>query len=343
MSLCAFALSLLSKQMLVTLPFLLLVLDYWPLDRVKRHTTEGLANEPRESPSLPYPWKRLVLEKTAYFGLSAAFCIVAIYGQQSAGGMPSVTEFPFNTRCLNAIVAYAIYLSKTVWPMDLAVFYPYPKHDLWAEAVAASLLLVFLTAVALKGRHQRPYLLVGWLWYVGTLVPVIGLVLIGIQQTADRYTYFPMIGLLIAVAWLVPSLTPTGLWRKYVLPGFALVIVIALMVTARVQTTCWRNSITLFTHALAVVDSSVAHNNLGVALSNRGQFDQAIRHIDEAIRHWRQAININPRLWVAHLDVGSLYLMQGNRRLAIEHLQRAVQLQPDSTAAQELLRRAQDK
>jgi Tfp pilus assembly protein PilF len=340
LSLCAFAASLLSKQMLVTLPFLLLLLDYWPLNRVKgsilrggRHgelaqsTSENSASGPRIPSSVLDSWRSLVLEKAAFFLLTALFCVAAVWGQQNNEGINSLEEFPLTTRLLNAVVVYATYLGKTIWPIDLAVYYPYPKHNLVAEAVIAGMVLTFLSVVVFRFRSQRPYLLVGWLWYLGTLVPVIGIVQIGRQQMADRYTYFPMIGLLIGITWLVASLMPNGYLRKFVLPGIAASVMVACVATARVQTSYWKDTISLFTHTLRCTENnSLAHSAMGNGLCSQGRYA-------EATGHYRRALILEPDDADVHCNLGIAFAAQGFYTPAIGHFRRALKLEPEVARA----------
>jgi hypothetical protein len=222
------ALGLLAKPMLVTLPFTLLLLDRWPLGRASAG------------------WKALVVEKLPLFALSIAACVATFLAQQAGGAVASVERFPAPVRVANAIWSYVAYLELTLWPRRLAVFYPHPGSSLpaWKVALAASILAA-MTSLAVMLRRSRPYVLTGWLWYVGTLVPVIGLVQVGNQGMADRYTYVPLIGIFVIVAWTAAS------WGSHTtIPAVA--VVLALAAAARAQVMEWRDTVTVFTHALAV-------------------------------------------------------------------------------------------
>jgi hypothetical protein len=234
-----FACGLMSKPMLVTLPFVLLLLDSWPLERIKGHV-----------------WNR-VLEKVPLIALSAVSSIATFLAQKGAVGWTE--ELPILERINNAVVSYVLYIWQMLWPVNLAVFYPHPENRLRLWEVIASLrLLICVTAIAITLRKRRPYLITGWLWYLGMLVPVIGLVQVGWQGRADRYTYLPQIGLYIAVTWSVADLT--ALWRhqRTILSAAALLTILVLSWCAWGQTWYWRDSETLFKHALAVTNRGAA-------------------------------------------------------------------------------------
>ena len=253
-----FACGLMSKPMLVTLPFVLLLLDYWPLDRIKGQL-----------------WKR-VAEKIPLIALSAVSSVITFLVQKGAVGQTE--ELPIFERINNAIVSYVLYIWQMVWPVNLAVFYPHPENrlPLW-EIVSCFLLLIFITVTAIALRKQRPYLLVGWLWYLGMLVPVIGLVQVGWQGRADRYTYLPLIGLYIAATWAVTDLTALYRHQRATLSTVAILVIAALSCCAWIQTSYWRDSETLFKHALAITtNNDVAENNIGIVFLGKGKLDEAI-------------------------------------------------------------------
>ena len=300
----AFVMSLMSKQMLVTLPFVLLLLDYWPLGRIKgtKSASDGMTSESapiskvlRETLCTPRSWSRLVWEKSPFFAVALVFCVVAVEAQQRGGAVQTLEDLPLITRCSNAFVAYLLYIGKMFLPVKLSVFYPHPMNSYSMSNVAGSaFLLISLSVVAASQVRNRPYLLVGWLWYLGTLVPVIGLVQIGGQQMADRYTYIPLIGLFVVVTWLVPSLMRWGFLRRIVLPVCCVMLLVGLMKLSWIQTGFWENSVSLFEHTLNVTErNKLAHNNLGLALRARGRFDEAILHL-------RAALKIDPNYALAH-------------------------------------------
>jgi tetratricopeptide (TPR) repeat protein len=332
--------------MLVTLPFVLLLLDYWPLGRCTA------------APGARPPWF-LVLEKIPLLALAAASSAVTLWAQRSGEAMRTVEGFPLAERWSNAAVAYVTYLWKTVWPRDLAVFYPHPGAGLPPWKVGASLLvLILITAVALRARRRSPYLIVGWLGYLGTLVPVIGLVQVGSQSMADRYTYLPLIGLFVIVAWGLPdALRRLGGWL--VVP--AAIVIVALSVSTRAQLEVWRTSETLFEHALEVTERNyVAHNNLGIVAAEGGRLDEAIGHYeaavriqpnhaplhvnlanalvkqsrhDEAYRHYRRALELDADSADAHYNLGSTLAVQGRFEEAIAHYNEALRVDPDDPRA----------
>jgi Flp pilus assembly protein TadD len=256
--LAAFALGLLAKPMLVTLPLVLLLLDVWPLGRT---ATVG--------------WRRLALEKVPLLGLSAGSCAVTLLAQRLP--LTATGLLPLPVRLENAVMAYAAYLRKTLWPTDLAVLYPHPGAPLpWWQVGGAALLLAGLTVLAFALRGRRPALLVGWLWYLGTLVPVIGVVQVGWQALADRYTYLPLVGVFIALAWALPA--PHSGRLRIGLVAAAAVVLAACAVLARVQVGYWRSDRALWERTLAVTpDNPVARIHLGAVLFREGRLDEAER------------------------------------------------------------------
>lgn len=299
--------SLLSKQMLVTFPFLLLLLDYWPLDRVAARSPLQLARE-----------------KAPLFVLVVLFCVVAVVVQKRGGAVKPLADYSILTRGMNAVVAYALYLQKAVWPAGLAVLYPHPERGISLAALAAAaLLLAGLTAGTLAGARRWPFLPVGWFWYLGTLVPVIGLVQIGDQQMADRYTYLPLIGPFIAVVWLAPAVVGCGAGRGLLLHGTAAATILACAVIAHRQTRLWADDITLLEHALAVTrDNDFAHNNLAAALLDEGRTAEALTHFEEAVR-------VRPSSSTSQRNLGIMYYKLGRLVEAEPPLQQAIVLQPD--------------
>lgn len=359
LALFAFALGLMAKPMLVTLPFVLLLMDYWPLGRFQpgpRKINNGSESQQPLGPiKLPPQGYRLVLEKLPFFLLAAATSLITFLSQHSWGAAASVEVLPARMRIANGMVAYIRYMGKMIWPQDLAVFYPHPGNTLpiW-QVVGAGLLLSLISALAFRARHRYPYLLVGWLWYLGTLVPVIGLVQVGKQSMADRFTYIPLIGLFIIIAWTVPCLLAKYRYQRIVLFTSATLVLMALMIVTRLQVRNWRNSITLFEHTLAVTtDNPVIHNNLGKALIRRGEIDKARFHyaralklqpnsarahtnlgnileqqgkLEEAMHHYYSAVRLDPKLAEAHFNLGNALIRQGKNEEASSHFAMAVQL-----------------
>ena len=305
-----FSLGLLAKPMLVTLPFVLFLLDYWPLGRC--------CGEPAES----RPWSTLMLEKIPFLALAAASSWITLQAQQSGGVVRTLESVPLGSRLANAIVAYSAYLGKLFWPSDLAILYPHPRaFSVWPVA-AAALLLAVLTATVFVLRRRQPALIVGWLWFIGTLVPVIGLVQVGNQALADRYTYIPFIGLFVAIAW---SLAPI-LDRKTVAVGVLAVLAILGVLTS-IQTRYWKDTITLYQHTVAVTGPNyIIHDNLANELARDGR-------LDEALEHYRTALGIRPDLAQAHYNVGVALSKQERFDEALPYFEQAVRLQPDALEA----------
>src|SRR5207249_8302714 len=298
-----FACGLMSKPMLVTLPFVLLLLDYWPLDRFKGRL-----------------WKRLA-EKIPLLALSAVSSITTFLVQKAAVGQTE--DLPILERISNAVVSYVLYIWQMLWPVNLAVFYPHPENrlPLW-EIVSCLLLLICITAAAILLRKQRSYLITGWFWYLGMLVPVIGLVQVGWQGHADRYTYLPQIGLYIAGTWALADLTASWRRQRILLGAAALLVIGALSWSGWIQTSYWRDSERLFTHALAVTrNNDVAENNLGIVSLQRGQ-------LDEAISMLQAAIDLRPENGPAHNNLAKALLQKGRVAAAMVHYRQFLKIEP---------------
>jgi tetratricopeptide (TPR) repeat protein len=291
-----FALGLMSKPMLVTLPFVLLLLDYWPLQRFELSTINSLLSTTA----------RLLAEKAPFFLLAAASSVVTFIVQRKGGAVS--TSLSVGERIANALVSYIRYIGKLFWPVDLSILYPHPgRWPAWQVIASAALLLAIFAAVLLLAR-QRPYLAMGWLWFCGTLVPAIGLVQVGIQSMADRYTYLPLIGLFIMLAWGANELIPERPWRGQALAigGVSLLAASALLTERQVQ--FWRDSEELFGHAVKVTrDNYLAYNNLGFYLSGKGR-------TAEAMENYRQALKINPAYEDALNNLG--YALAGQKKFA---------------------------
>jgi tetratricopeptide (TPR) repeat protein len=312
----AFSLALMAKPMAVTLPLVLLLLDYWPLGRWE---VGGAA-------------PGLLVEKAPLLVLSVVSSWLTWRAQSQAGTLHSLWQMPLERRAATAVEAYVIYLGKTLWPIHLAPFYPYAEesvsqqgNELWPTLVAASVLVV-LTALALRLARQRPYGIVGWLWYVVMLVPVIGLVQVGRQALADRYTYLPLVGIFIIVAWGLADLA-NRLRQQAVVSGAALVVLAMCVALTWQQLGHWQNSIRLWEHTLMATESNyLAHYNLGKALEEQGR--QA-----EALRHYEDAIAIRPNYSEAHDNAGILLQKHGKNEEAIGHFRVAVQSDPTNPYA----------
>ena len=297
------ALGLMAKPMLVTLPFTLLLLDYWPLGRLR---------------SAGDLWP-LVREKLPLVPLVVASSVITV-AVQTGATLGSLETYPLLVRTANAIVSYAGYLGMMLWPRDLTVFYRHPGSTIpvWKVATAA-LVLGALTVTAVLARRRRPYLLVGWLWYLGTLVPVIGLVQAGEQGMADRFTYVPLLGVFVAVAWALPP------WP--ILVPVVAAAVIALVLRTRAQLPVWQDATTLFTHAVAVdPQNALAHLNLGVALAEKGDLEQATKHYEESLR-------LKPGYAEVVNALGNAALDRGDPDQAIAHFTAALRIAPDYAIA----------
>jgi len=305
--LLSFALGLMAKPMLVTLPFVLLLLDYWPLGRlqwISKKAEKSLT--PAESTSLKRhfsPPFHLVVEKIPLFVLSAASSVITCIAQQRGGAMALVERLPLKFRIINAATSYLSYIFKMFYPTRLAVLYPYSEKFHMSAVV---LLLIGVLVLLNRWARGRGWLTVGLLWYLGTLVPVIGLVQVGIQAMADRYTYLPSIGIFIIVAWGAAELGARWHFRRVWL-GISTGLVLAiLLICTRMQVRYWQNSFILCEHVLAVTkDNSTIHNNYGCALFENDQ-------LDEAVMHFREALRINPQYSMARKNLGKALLKQGN-------------------------------
>ena len=274
----AFALGLLAKPMLVTLPFLLLLLDSWPLGRARGRGTGAT--------SRGISWPHLVREKAPLFLLAAASSAVTYVAQKEGGSVVGGETFGWEDRFANAVVSYATYLRKLFVPFDLSAFYPHPgTATSLGTTLGAGMLLAGISLLFVRERQRRPYLPVGWLWYLGTLVPVIGFVQVGTQALADRYTYVPLVGLFVAISWGVADVGRTRTRVKGALLAAGVALLIAGVVSSRIQVAYWRDSRSLFEHAIALNDANpVAHSGLGVALARDGQLAQAAGHLATAAR-----------------------------------------------------------
>ena len=324
-----FILGLLAKPMLVTLPFVLLLLDYWPLSRFQFGHQNGNIVIQQKSVVI-----RLICEKIPLFALAAASCIVTLFAQQSGGAICSFSAFPINIRIANALVSYVGYIVKMLWPHQLAVLYPHPGMLPWIQVIGACLLLVFISILAVMTLKRRPWLIVGWVWYIVTLVPVIGLVQVGSQAMADRYTYVPLIGIFIMIAWGIPELLSGWRNRKIGLSTMAVACLLVLMATTWFQVRYWANSVTLFERALAVTENNyVLHSNLGVTLFSKGR-------VDEAIGHFHNAMRINPRFAEVHNNLGIILIRKGKLEEAVAHFREALRIKPGYVDVQNNLEKA---
>jgi len=316
-----FALGLMSKPMLVTVPFLLLLLDLWPLRRFD-------LSAPKKALGTFWP---LVLEKVPLLALSAAGGLLTFRAQQQAQYVAELSYMPLGMRLQHALLSYGRYLQKMLWPEGLAVYYPYPLPMPVGAVVLSTLVLVGINVAAILLVRRRPYIAVGWFWYLGTLVPVIGLVQVGLQATADRYTYIPLIGMFVALTWAAADLGQGFKSAKPVLLSAAAVILAASAWGTAVQLRYWRNSESVFRRALAVTgDNPLAHLNLGSALLEQNKFEQGEYHFREVIR-------LRPMVASAHSNLGFALLMQQKPADAISSFRAALEIDRSLTRTHALL------
>jgi tetratricopeptide (TPR) repeat protein len=303
--LVVFALGLMSKAMLVTLPFVLLLLDLWPLARYERTT-----------------WYALVREKIPLIGLAAALSVVTFLAQQHAGAVHQLVGVPLGSRVANGFVSYVRYIANTLWPTRLGALYPFPESlDAW-KVVLTLVALAAASIAAIASRARRPYLTVGWFWYLGTLVPVIGFVQVGYQAMADRYTYIPLIGIFIVVAWGANELSAAWPARRVVLASAASATLFASIILTHAQVQVWHDGIALWQHTVAVTRNNfIAETNLGYELAQRGRFD-------EAAAEYRVALRISPNYILARQNLGLALTSLGKFSDAIDAYQAALRVQP---------------
>lgn len=345
--LLAFLLGLLSKPMVITLPFVLLLLDFWPLRRLqmpegphqdearlKGEPDEGGPPGPPSAISFPGPFfprrslSSLIAEKIPLILLSIASGLITLSVQKQGGALTPADLFPVEVRAQNALLATATYLLKMIWPADLAVFYPHPGHSPapW-KVIGASFLLLSVSAGILPLARRYPYLPVAWLWYLGTLVPVIGLIQVGMQAMADRYTYVPLIGPFILVAWGLPDSLARWPSRNLLLGLGGAAVILALMITTGLQARHWKGSVPLFEHALEVTENNfLIHSNLGAVLGEQGK-------IDEAITQYSKALRIRPSITFAQNNLGVLLARKGRLDEAAMHFLNVLQIRPDHPEA----------
>jgi len=314
-----YIMGLMSKPMVVTLPFVLLLLDFWPLQRLSPAGTGRQRSRMVLGP--------LIYEKIPLFFFSLLSCIITYHVQEKGRSVGSLRFMPLSVRISNASIAYMDYLDKTLWPRDLAVFYPYHDTVFLSKALGAALLVLFISLFAVYARKRFPYLFVGWFWYLGTLIPVIGLVQVGMQAAADRYTYLPLIGIFMILSWGLGQIILTLPGKRIVLSICSLLLLSLWTFTSWHHVSYWNNSISLFEHALSVTrENSVAHLNLGEALSKAGRNS-------EAMQHYREALRINPASSQAINNMGLELEHRGQHREAEEYYRRALRLDPFSESA----------
>ena len=311
LTLAMFACALMSKPMAVTLPFVLLLLDFWPLKRVATEGWRAAGN------------KKLVFEKVPFFILAAVISGIAFIVQHNGKATQTLEHLPFGPRITNALVSYLDYIAKLFFPVNLAIYYPHAASLSWALVLAAVIILAGVSVLAWRNRSRFPYLLVGWFWFLGVLVPVIGLVQVGAQAMADRYTYLPSLGLLMALIWGLSELVSHKIVLRYILVGCGICALAGCWVLTRQQISYWHDGVTLFEHSLAVTaDNAVARNTLGSALVLAGRNEEALHDFEAAIR-------LTPDYPELHNNYGNLLALQGRQDEAFAEFQTALKLKPD--------------
>jgi tetratricopeptide (TPR) repeat protein len=336
-----------SKSMSVSLPFILLVLDFWPLRcfSEKKHLDKKVAYWP------------VLLEKVPFLLISLIFSVITVYAQRSAGATQLSEELPFSDRLNNAVICYCRYLGKLIWPAHLAVFYPHPLHWPFWQVAASLLLLLLVTALAWYKRTTYPFLLVGWFWFLGTLVPVIGLVQVGYQAMSDRYAYLPSIGFFIICSWIAVALAARRPAFKTVTIFLISFCVLALSLSTRAQSRNWLSSEALFRHALTVTtNNAVAHQYLGEALLQQGRYREAEEQflaaltirpgypdakanyaltlaregkLDEAAQRLSSLLNESPNDANLHFNLAVVFQQKGDVPSAVGHYHEAIRITPD--------------
>ncbi|MBN2126719.1 MAG: tetratricopeptide repeat protein, partial [Deltaproteobacteria bacterium] len=349
------SLSLMAKPMLVSLPLLLLVVDYWPLRRLRRSPTPLFgASPPRGRPEASLP--ALLLEKIPMVALSLLVVLLTLAAERHLGALPSLESYPPTVRISNALISSIQYGLKMFWPGDLSPIYLHPGAPPAWQVMAAAVVHAAIALSALWTARTRPFLLAGWLWYLITLGPVLGLVQIGSHSMADRYTYIPLIGLFLMIAWGLPE--ALSLWKHgtKVLALFGAIAVMALVPAARTQVLYWRTSVTLFQHAVeATKDNFLAHHHLGFVLALEGKTREALQHYEEALRinpdypnaryglatvlermgkteeailHYSRLVETHPHFSRPHYNLGNIYFRQGRIEEALFHYKQALRIDP---------------
>lgn len=339
-----FVLGLMSKSMLVTLPFVLILLDFWPLNRMSGN------------------FRQIIIEKIPLFALAITSSLITFYVQQNDGATKSLAYYSIQSRIFNAITSYIEYLHKMVWPINLSILYPHPGQVLltWKVTLSA-VILIWITLIAVKIIRQAPFVLVGWFWYLGTLVPVIGFVQVGGQAMADRYTYIPLIGIFIIVAWGFPYLLKNIHQKKRILIVSSVVMTSIFAFASWSQAKYWKNSIVLFNHAIEVVDDenrnfALAYSSLGLEYYKNKEYKKALfnlkkcikldpdhwrcyhnigetlvqkKELHKAIRYFKHGIKLNSKNYLGHNNIGVVLQRMGKLEESIKHFKKSIDLEPD--------------
>ena len=369
LTLFLYVLGLMSKPMLVTLPFVMLLWDFWPLGRLRLETREkgNMTDSMLNGASISTPM-RLILEKVPFFFFSLLSSVVTYYAQAQGGTVAGIHAVPLTFRGVNALVSYTKYIVNMFWPHNLAVIYPLPLTLTLVQAAISGLILVGVTLVVCRRVRKNPFLFMGWFWYLGTLVPVIGFVQVGRQAMADRYTYIPLIGLFIMLSWGISALTRKWPYRRSIMTAVALLALAGSTICTWKQLSFWRNDVTLFGHAVQVVENNyIAHMNLGAALFQTGNTEAAIKqyqkaltlkpdndrlnynlglalgvqgNLNESITYLTKAVTLNPKFADAHYNLGVALAKQGRLDEGIRHFVEALQVDPGLVEARKALEAA---
>ncbi len=315
-----FALGLLAKPQIITFPFVLLLWDYWPLRRASIPFQKQPGADATPSAFPQKTWRALVEEKLPLFGIAAASAVMTMKAQSAGGAVLSLSSTPLSMRLSNAIVSYVRYLAKALWPLHLAPMYPHPGNSLRGWQVYGALFILLAITMLVFESGRRRYLLMGWLWFIGTLIPMIGLVQVGRQALADRYAYLPLLGVFIMIVWGLADWAKEKHLPSVLLPAIGVAAVLALTVVARQQIGYWADNVTLWTHTIEITAPNyVAQDDLGGALMERKQ-------MEEAIPHFRAAFTIHPVDPISALNIGFYEQQRGNLTQAIDWYKKAVML-----------------
>lgn len=353
-----FSLGLMSKPMLVTLPYVFLLLDFWPLNRFQPFDNESSVTNMITSPTAI----RIIREKIPLFLMVLFVCAITYYAQHTVGAVKSLDDFSLAQRIGNAFLSYVRYIWKMIYPKELGILYPFPTSLAWGEIILSCLFLALVSLMAWFNALKRPYLLVGWLWFLGVLVPVIGIVQVGIQAMADRHTYVPLIGLFIIMGWGIPDILKNRKFKKRFLGITATSYLILLTGLSWHQTGLWKDSTTLYTHTLAITENNyLIHYNFGSELIARDKYHQAMDQLlkairikpdyayahhnlanllsnlgnpEAAVRHYLKALEVDPDFGLARYNLGITYLNQGKTDEAIRQFELASKLMPDNEKLQ---------
>jgi protein O-mannosyl-transferase len=351
LTLSFFLTGLIAKPMLVTLPIILVFIDIWPVQRISlSQNFDQFRNN-----------KIIITEKIPFVLISIIFSFIAIWSQKIGGTVASSTRYPPLTRLMNALLSYAMYIYKMIWPLKLAVFYPYERNIDFSYVILSALLLLSISSLVVFISKKHPYVFVGWFWFLTTLLPVIGIVKIGTQSMADRYTYIPLIGLFIGIVWGMRYLVIKLNVKKYIILIFVCFVISFYLTITWQQIKTWKNSYTLFEHALSVTTNNwVAHLNFGEILFDQGRIDDAIAHynqaleynssfelaylnlgtafakkglIDDSINYYKKAIKINNNLQAAWINLGNAYFRKGRLDKALVYYHQAIRVKSDNPEA----------